>query len=420
MDSPTRAENVNALENPKLRNLEFFPVREAENQSVGLRDPQGISKEILFLPPNVFYLIQFLDGRHTRNQIAGEYLKRFGELLLPAWVDKFLADLDEKLFLEGDRFEEAKKALAEAYRKESIRPAAYAGKSYEADAEKLKAQLDGFFTSKEGPGTGGSEHAGQRIKAIVAPHVELAMAGPVYAWAYKELREADTPDVFIILGAARGIIDTLFACTEKNFETPFGTVHADREFPRLLRQHGGEAFYEEEIAHRNDHAIEFQTLFLQHVFGGKKPFTIVPVLCSFSHLHFSHPDLVQQAQRIPEFIGAFRKTLESFGKDVCFIVSGDLAHIGMRYGDPRPPTDFQFNKTMQADLTMLKHAEKGDAHGFLEFIQREDDARRIGMLPPLYTMLNLLQAANGAVLRYDRATVDQYNSTVTYCAMAYY
>jgi hypothetical protein len=416
MDSPTHS----ALENPKLRNLEFFPVREDENQSVGLRDPQGISKEILFLPPNVFYLIQFLDGRHTRNQIAGEYLKRFGELLLPNWVDRFLADLDEKLFLEGERFEEAKKALAEGYRKETIRQAAYAGKSYEADAEKLKAQLDGFFTSKEGPGSAPSEHAGQRIKAIVAPHVELAMAGPVYAWAYKELREADTPDVFIILGAGRGIIDTLFACTEKDFETPLGTAHADREFLSLFRQHGGEGFYEEEIAHRNDHAIEFQTLFLQHLFAGKKPFTIVPVLCSFSHLHFSHPDLVQQGQRIPEFIAAFQKTLEVFGKNVCFIVSGDLAHIGMRYGDPRPPTDFQFNKTMQADLAMLKHAEKGDAQGFLQFIQREDDARRVGILPPLYTMLNLLQGASGAVLRYDRATVDQYNSTVTYCAMAYY
>lgn len=412
--------NPNALDHPKLRNLEFFPVREGENQSVGLRDPQGFSKEILFLPPNVFYLVQFLDGQHTRNQIAGEYLKRFGELLLPNWVDKFLADLDEKLFLEGDRFETAKTALAEAYRTATIRPAAYAGKSYEADTEKLTTQLDGLFTSKEGPGSGRLEHAGKRIRAIVAPHVELSMAGPIYAWAYKEIREADTPDVFVILGAGRGIIDTLFACTDKDFATPLGTVHADRELLRLFREQGGEVFFDEEIAHRNDHAVEFQTLFLQHSLGGKKPFTIVPILCSFSHLHFSHPDLVQQGQRIPEFMAAFRKTLEAYGKEVCFIVSGDLSHIGMRYGDPRPPTDFQFNKTMQADLAMLKLAEKGDANGLLQFIQREDDARRIGLFPALYTMLNLLNAPNGQVLRYDRATVDQYNSTVTYCAMAYY
>src|SRR3989441_5528216 len=84
------------MEYPKLRNLEFFPVREGETQSVGLRDPEGISEGILFLPPNIFYLVQFLDGTHTRNQIAGEYLRRFGEILMPQWVDKFIADLDEK------------------------------------------------------------------------------------------------------------------------------------------------------------------------------------------------------------------------------------------------------------------------------------------------------------------------------------
>jgi AmmeMemoRadiSam system protein B len=409
-----------SLEYPKLRNLEFFPVREGENQSVGLRDPQGISKEILFLPPNVFYLIQFLDGQHTKDQIAGQYLKRFGEILLPHWVDKFVADLDEKLFLDNERFASAHKAQGEAYRTERVRPAVYAGKSYEADPEKLKVQLQDFFLSKEGPGSGPSENAGKRIKGIVAPHVEPAMAGPIYAWAYKELRDADTPDVFVILGAARGAIDTLFACTEKDFQTPLGTIATDRPFLSLFRSHGGEPFFEEEIAHRNDHAIEFQTLFLQHVLGLKKPFTIVPVLCSFSHLHFSHPDLIAQGERIPQFLKALKETLDVYQKEVCFIVSGDLAHIGMRYGDARPPTDFQFNKTMQADLAMLKHAEQRNAQALLEFIHREGDARRIGMFSALYTMLNLLSSANGQVLRYDRATVDQYNSTVTYCAMAYY
>jgi len=416
---------LGAMEYPKLRNLEFFPVREGETQSVGLRDPQGISDGILFLPPNIFYLVQFLDGAHTRNQIAGEYLKRFGELLMPNWVDKFLADLDEKLFLEGERFEAAKKTLVEAYRAEPLRPAVFAGKSYEADPGKLKAQLDGFFLPKEGPGSAPSENAGKALKAIVAPHVEFSQAGPIYAWAYKEVREAETPDVFVILGAARGIVESLFACTDKDFETPLGLVRTDKELLRLFREQGGEPFFEEEFAHRKDHAIEFQAVFLQHLFGGRKPFTIVPVLCSFSHLHFSHPDLVRQGERIGLFIESFRKALAASGREVCFVVSGDLAHIGMRYGDVKPPTDFSFHKTMQADLAMLKHAEEGKPDELLRFIQQEDDARRIGILPPLYTMLKLLDnptgsAPKGTVLRYDRATVDQYNSTVTYAAMAFY
>ena len=408
------------MEYPKLRNLEFFPVREAETQSVGLRDPEGISDGILFLPPNIFYLVQFLDGKHTRNQIAGEYLKRFGEILMPQWVDKFIADLDEKLFLESERFAAAKRALLESFRAQPTRPAMFAGKSYEADPEKLKQQLDGFFRSKEGPGSAPSENTGKALKAIVAPHVEINTAGPIYAWAYKEVREAKTPDVFVIFGAARGIIGTLFACTDKDFETTLGLVRTDREFLRLFRAHGGEVFFQEELVHRKDHAIEFQAVFLQHIFGHTKPFTIVPVLCSFSHLHFSHADLLAQGQGVGQFIEAFRKALAAFGKEACFVVSGDLAHIGMRYGDIKPPTDFSFHKTMQADLAMLKHAENGDAEAFLQFIQKEDDARRIGLLPPLYTMLKLVDSPKGNVLRYDRATVDQYNSTVTYAAMAFY
>ena len=413
------------MECPKLRNLEFFPVREGETQSVGLRDPEGISEGILFLPPNIFYLVQFLDGQHTRNQIAGEYLKRFGEILMPQWVDKFIADLDEKLFLEDERFEAAKGALLASFRAQPTRPAMFAGKSYEADPEKLKQQLDGFFRPKEGPGSSPSEHAGQALKAIVAPHVEINQAGPIYAWAYKEVREAKTADVFVILGTARGVIETLFACTDKDFETPLGLVKADREFLRYFRAHGGEVFFQDELTHRKDHAIEFQTVFLQHVLGAAKPITIVPVLCSFSHLHFSHPNLLAQGQRVGQFLEAFRKTLAAFGKEVCFVVSGDLAHIGMRYGDPKPPTDFSFHKTMQADLAMLKHAENGEPEAFLQFIQKEDDARRIGLLPPLYTMLKLVDnpsggAPKGTVLRYDRATVDQYNSTVTYAAMAFF
>ena len=414
-----------AMECPKLRNLEFFPVREGETQSVGLRDPEGISDGILFLPPNIFYLVQFLDGQHTRNQIAGEYLKRFGEILMPQWVDKFIADLDEKLFLEDERFEAAKGALLASFRAQPTRPAMFAGKSYEAEPERLKQQLDGFFRPKEGPGSTPSEHAGQALKAIVAPNVEINQAGPIYAWAYKEVREARTPDVFVILGTARGVIETLFACTDKDFETPLGLVKADREFLRHFRAHGGEVFFQDELAHRKDHAIEFQTVFLQHVLGAAKPITIVPVLCSFSHLHFSHPNLLAQGQRVGQFLEAFRKTLAAFGKEVCFVVSGDLAHIGMRYGDPKPPTDFSFHKTMQADLAMLNHAENGDPDAFLQFIQKEDDARRIGLLPPLYTMLKLVGdpsggAPKGSVLRYDRATVDQYNSTVTFAAMAFY
>ena len=187
---------------PVLRNLQFSPVKEGEEQYVVLWDPSGLSKEKLVLPLNYFFIIQHFDGDHSLQAIGSLYLKRFGEFLLPAKVEQLVVDLEAKLFLEGDRTEGAKEQARAAYRQAAVRPAVFAGKSYEADGALLKKQIDGFFTSKEGPDFKPSANKGKLITGLVAPTYELKHAGPIYAWAYKELQEAQQPDVVIIIGTA--------------------------------------------------------------------------------------------------------------------------------------------------------------------------------------------------------------------------
>lgn len=69
---------------------------------------------------------------------------------------------------------------------------------------------------------------------------------------------------------------------------------------------------------------------------------------------------------------------------------------------------------------MLKHVENRDPEEFAKFIQKENDQRRISGFSPIYSMLRLIQAETGQVLRYDRGITDQYNSTVTYASMAFF
>jgi hypothetical protein len=102
------------------------------------------------------------------------------------------------------------------------------------------------------------------------------------------------------------------------------------------------------------------------------------------------------------------------------VAGAELAHIGMRYGDSAPPTDFSFHRCMQTDLEMLKHVENRDPEEFAEFIQNEKDQRRISGFSPIYSLLRLIQATSGEVLRYDRGITDQYNSTVTYASIAFF
>lgn len=405
---------------PVLRNLQYSPLKQGEEQYIVLWDPTGLSTEKLVIPLNLFYLFQFFDGEHSLDQVGVEYLKKYGEFMLPDRLTRLVSDLEDKLFLEGERYETAKAAAVEAYRNAATRPAVFAGKSYEANKEDLEKQLAGFFASKEGPEKTPSEHHGQRIKAIVAPNYELKGAGPLYAWAYKELNEADTPDVFVILGTAHAALDGAIALTDKDFETPLGVVRTNREIVAHIRANGGAGLFDEEIRHQHDPSIEFQLPFLQYTVGKKKPFSIVPVLCSFPPACLADVAFKDQFEQLGTFLQAFRSAVTATKANVCFVASANLAHIGLRYGDNKPPTDFSFHRCMQTDLEMLKHVENIEPEAFAQFILKEGDKRHILGFPAIFTMLKLVEAEKGQVLRYDRGITDQFNSTITYASMAFY
>ncbi len=404
---------------PLLRNLQFSPLKEGEEQYVVLWDPSGLSTEKLIVPLSYFYLLQFFDGEHSLEQVAAEYLRKYGEFLVPDRLQRLMSDLDDKLFLEGDRVDAARQTALAAYRDAPARKAAFAGKSYEADPDKLTAQIKGCFSSKEGPERKDSEHKGQPIKGLVAPHYEIKDAGPIYAWAYKELQEAQVPDLFVILGTSHAGLQNAYAVTGKDFETPFGVVKTDREIIDRLKAAAGFCF-DDELAHRNEHAIEFQLPFLQFASGRAKPITIVPVLCSFPPACLFDPALSQLRDQVHTFLQVLHDTLTASGRPACFIASAELAHIGMRYGDSKPPTDFSFHRCMQTDMAMLKHAEEVNADAFAQFIAKEGDSRRISGFAAIYTLLKLIGGGKGQVLRYDRGITDQFNSTVTYASMAFF
>lgn len=404
---------------PLLRNLQFSPLKEGEDQYVLLWDPSGLSTDKLIVPLSYFYLLQFFDGEHSLEQVSGEYLRKFGEFLVPDRLQRLVNDLDDKLFLEGERAESARQAALGAYRAAPTRAAAFAGKSYEADPEKLMAQLKGCFTSKEGPDRKESEHKGQPIKGLVAPHYEIKHAGPIYAWAYKELQEAQAPDLFVVLGTCHTGLQNGYAVTGKDFETPLGIIKTDRGILDRLTADAGFCL-DEELAHKNEHSIEFQLPFLQYVAGSTKPISVVPILCSFPPSTFFDPQLHQLRGRVETFVASLQNVLAQAGRPACFIASAELAHIGMRYGDASPPTDFSFHRCMQTDLTMLKHVEEINADAFAQFIAKEGDSRRISGFAAIYTLLKLIGEGKGQVLRYDRGITDQFNSTVTYASMAFF
>ncbi len=408
---------------PILRNLQYSPLKQGEEQYIVLWDPTGLSAEKLVLPLNYFYLFQFFDGEHSLEQVGGEYLKKYGEFMMPDRLTQLISDLDEKLFLENDRSEQAQKQAIEAYRKLDRRPMAFAGKSYEDDPEKLRAQLEGFYRSKEGPEKGKAEFAGKAIKGLVVPNFDLKEAGAIYAWGYQELQEGKAPDVYVLVGTCHSGLESGIAITDKDFETPFGTIPVNRPILDAIRKETGNTFFSEDIRHLKEHSLEFQLPFLQHALGEGRMISIVPILCAFPPETLTGGDYTDLFHHIDRFLTVTKQAIQGSGQTVGVIASANLAHIGIRYGDKTPPTDFSFHKCMQTDLEMMKKVEEVDPEGFAEFILKEGDQRRILGFPAIFTLLKLIQREGeprmGQVLRYDRGITDQFNSTVTYASIVF-
>lgn len=405
---------------PALRNIQYSPMMQGEEHYIVLWDPSGLSAEKLIIPLNLFYLFQFLDGEHSPEQIGVEYLKKYGEFLMPDKLERLIADLDQKLFLEGERYEAAKAAAVKAYRDAPARSPRFAGKSYEADPQKLREQLAGFFSSKEGPSPDPSEHQGKAIKGLVAPNYEVNVAGPIYAWAYKELRDAEAPDVYILLGTAHAGLAKSVAVTDKDFESPLGIVPVNRSIMEHLRSKGDDAWFADELRHETEHSIEFQLPFLQETVGARQSISIIPILSLFPPGSVIDPALKDVTDQVERFVGVLKDAIAASGQRVCFLASANLAHIGLRYGDDKAPTDFSFHRCMQTDLEMLKHVENVDAQSFAEFLLKEQDRRHVLGFSAIYLLLRLIEAEKGEILRYDREIVDQFNSTITYASAAFF
>ena len=315
-------------------------------------------------------------------------MKRFGEFLMPNKVEQLLADLDTKLFLEG-RTEQAKQQALAAYRQAPSRSPQFAGRGYEADPAKLRAQINSFFVSKEGPEVKAS-HKGKLIKALVAPTYEMKQAGPIYAWAYKELQDAQKPDLYVLIGTAHSGLEHPVAVTDKDFQTPLGLVKVERAVTDRLREQIPAAFTDE-LAHHNEHALEFQLPFLQ-----RDPRSRAGVYdCSDPHGVFCGQSARSANPGAGRDVSSDLKgRLPLAAKPYCVVVGAELAHIGMRYGDSAPPTDFSFHRCMQTDLgcsSMSRTATRKNSPSS----SRKNDQRRISGFSPIYSMLRLIQAETG-------------------------
>jgi AmmeMemoRadiSam system protein B len=403
------------IESPRLRNhLMAIPVRQGGALYIVLQDQEGLSRETIVLSQPAYFLVTLMDGVNSLVDIQAAYMRQFGQMLFREDLEDLIRKLDANLFLENERSRVQREQIIAEFRSQPRRPAFLAGSGYEADPEKLRNQLLGFFSREHGgPGQPEPGRLGRRLLGLVAPHIDLRAGGPCFAYTYKALLEAAPVSTCVILGTGHEPLARYFALTRKDFETPLGPVAVDGEFVDELCRRSPVDFFADEFAHRREHTIEFQALFLRLLLPEVR---IVPILCSFGV-----EEVEQEIEPITAMVRALRETMETCPRPMCILASVDLAHIGPRYGDSFQPHAGTVRETALADERLLETIAAVDPEAFAAQLIRERNCRRICGLPPLYALLKVLEGrATGELLHYAATEVDPHHSFVSFASMVLY
>jgi AmmeMemoRadiSam system protein B len=406
-----------AEEYPRLRHIEAFPVQQGNQHVLCLRDPLRFTDQILTVSPAAVPILQRLDGKHSLRDIQTAFYRATQQVLPMEQLESFVGKLDEALMLASERFRTHQDNVVRAFRESPLREPSHAGGAYPASRAGIERMFARHFEPPKGPG----RPAGKRRKlpaAIVSPHIDLRRGGPGFAWAYRQLLDTPKADTFVILGVAHSPTTHRFAGTKKAFRTPLGAARNDHAFMDALAAKLPFDLYRDEFAHRSEHSIEFQVVYLQHLFGDA--FQIAPILVgSFHDLLDSDRPPIEDGE-VAAFASALRETIAESDKRICVVAGVDLAHVGGRFGD-----EFTVNEGVRAQLEsddreMLKLLEACDATGFFRMIHEEQDARRVCGFPTLYTMLSALEVKQGKLLYYDQSFEKDTNSVVSFASMSFH
>lgn len=402
---------------PKLRPINAFPIEADGRKLICLQDPMKISEKTLFIDYRTYFIIAMMDGINEISDIQLAYTRQFGELLLNNQIDSLLKDLDDNLFLEGEKYNKAIKNMRNEFAIQTVRYAEHAGSAYEAEPSKLHTQLDRIL--KKASDTNASKSKRKKLKALIAPHIDINHGAEGYAHSYTCLADNLPADLYIILGVIHSASKSEFVPTRKDYETPLGMVETDKNFAKILEDSLPAGSSEDEFIHKTEHSIEFQLIFLQHILGDAK-YRILPILCGGFHSQLEHGKMPEEDRIVKKFLDTLRDGIEEYKGDVCIIAGVDLSHVGTKFGSVSPITKSRLPAIESLDKEMLEYVVKCDARGFYKNIELDKNGRNVCGFGAIYTLLYLLGDAEGELLHYGQSFQPETSSVVTFTSIAFY
>ena len=382
-----------------------------ERPGLLMRDPYQYSDATLIVPPGLVECLQLFDGQRDELDLRAVLVQLTGDLDVSAIERHLVGALSEAGFLEDEVYERLKAERRASFAGAPVREASQAGLGYPERPEELRATLAGWLDGAAAVERGA-------LVGVAAPHVSPDAGWESYRAAYSALSSAYRDRVFVILGTSHYGEPDRFGLTGKPFVTPLGEAATERSLVDWLAERAGEAVKMEDYCHAVEHSIEFQVIFLQHVFGPE--IRILPILCGPFGRGLVEGGRPEAHENVERFLGALAELAAREGDRLFWALGVDMAHMGRRYGDPFAVRAGEGAMTAveAADRRRIERLAAADPDGFWDAVQENRDALKWCGSAPFYTFLRAVPGARGELLHYQQWNIDEH-SVVTFGALEF-
>lgn len=410
---------------PKLRPVDVFPIELDGQRMICLRDPSGIADgpAVFPLDPAIAFLLESFDGEHTLGAIQLQFVRRFGTVILTEQIAELVHLLEQHGYLHGPAFEQRLETRRREYLELPERPPTLTfGSTPDEALGELKAQFRRDRDHPLGPDGLAPDIESDSLRAVLAPHIDYFRGGYAYACAYQTLARGTSADVFVILGTIHRPMSIPFAATRKSYRTALGSLGIAEDFLEALQSRLPQCdLLADEFAHANEHSIELQVLYLQHVLKDRADAVrIVPILVDSFEKDIARRRSPRGRTSVARFLDALRDTLAAFPRPVCLIGGVDFSHVGPRFGARQPVADAQLEDLARRDQALLHHIENVDAEAFIESFFEKGNACNVCSVAPIYCILDVLSGqCRGRTLRYGQSLDSDRGGVVTFAAVAF-
>ncbi|TVR16722.1 MAG: AmmeMemoRadiSam system protein B [Balneolaceae bacterium] len=385
------------------RDIDIIPVEQNGTSLLYFLDSMGYMPADFALDRSVEPLLNLITGTISINQMAS-LLK--GQISVDD-LHAFIHLLDKHSALQSENFTKRKNEIESDFESMDERLPSLAGISYSEHPDLFNQQTHEILSLNR------SEPVKQ-AKALYAPHIDLRVGASVYAQSFSLLKGLKPKRVIILATAHYAgffpelYADTPFIGSNKMFQLPGRSFPVDAAATNeLIKNNTVNGFTLNDRAHRIEHSIEMHLIFLSAIW--KHDFTILPILVTGFDDLFYMPN-----GNLKEKIDSFSSQLKELNdEDTFFLISGDLSHVGKKFGDKKT-ADKMRGSVEKYDHAFLEFASDGNPSGILSHLSKSFDETRICGFPPLYLYLNTFPDKKGEIINYHWWDEHERESAVSF------